>query len=72
MQRALSSGEEGRRGQRAYASFMHSSGGSLDLVSMMRLSQCTELSYFVSTGNTGQYQAWHNSAHCHCLSQFQP
>ena len=32
MQRALSSGEEGRRGQRAYASFVESSGGSLNLV----------------------------------------
>ena len=42
MQRALSSGEEGRRGQRAYASFMHSSGDSLDLVSM-RLLQHAEL-----------------------------
>ena len=40
MQRALSSGEEGRRGQRAYASFMHSSGGGLDVVSI-ELSRCT-------------------------------
>ena len=39
MQRALSSGEEGRRGQRAYASFMHSSGSGLDLVSLGGLSR---------------------------------
>lgn len=32
MQRALSIGEEGRRGQCAYASFVESSGGSLNLV----------------------------------------
>ncbi len=57
MQRALSSGEEGRRGQRAYASFMHSSGGSLDLVSM-RLSQHAEPFPLASSGNTGQHLAW--------------
>ena len=30
--RSMSSGEEGRRGQQAYASFLESSGGSLNLV----------------------------------------
>lgn len=53
MQRALSSGEEGRRGQRVYASFMHSTGGSLDLVSM-RLSQQTGLCVSADSGNMGQ------------------
>lgn len=32
MMRSMSSGEEGRRGQQAYASFLESSGGSLNLV----------------------------------------
>ena len=60
MQRALSSGEEGRRGQRAYASFMHSTGGSLDVVSM-RLSQLTRSCVSAVSGNTCQEPV---DAHC--------
>ncbi|CAK0783368.1 hypothetical protein CVIRNUC_006567 [Coccomyxa viridis] len=36
MMRSMSSGEEGRRGQQAYASFLESSGGSLNLDSALR------------------------------------
>ncbi|CAL5220717.1 g2773 [Coccomyxa viridis] len=62
MQRALSSGEEGRRGQRAYASFMHSSGDSLDLNKLSDEKGAQLASYPVDVPRTAMQEALHAGA----------
>ena len=63
MLRAMSSGEEGRRGQQAYASFLESSGGSLNLVR-----DCIKVSYNADRTFYAEFDHSHMWCSCHRLT----